>query len=78
MAEIPQHIQQRLAEVVNDFKNAVGQEAPKAYPTRISKVDSVGSESGAGDSWREFVNEDCINNASNLSYLEMMLLIDLA
>ncbi len=64
MAEVSRHIRQRLAEVFNDLRNAVGREAAKVYLTRISNVELVESESGA-DSCMDFVNEDCMTDARN-------------
>jgi hypothetical protein len=70
--EVPKHIRQRLAAVVDELSNAVGQEAAKAYLTRIFDIESVESEPGAelcDDSWMEFINEDCMtDDASNPSY----------
>ena len=45
--EVPQHIRQRLAAVIYDLKNAIGQEAAKAYLTRITTVESLEFEPGA-------------------------------
>ena len=45
--EVPQHIRQRLATVIYDLKNSIGQEAAKAYLTRITTVKSLGFEPGA-------------------------------
>lgn len=69
--EIPQHIRRGLAAVIDDLKNAVGQEAAKAYLARISNVESLESELGAelcDDSWMDYINEDCITIASDSSY----------
>ena len=55
--EIPQYIRQRLAAVIDDLKNAVGQEAAKAYLTRITAVESLELEPGAelrDNSWMEY------------------------
>lgn len=68
MAEVPQQLRQRLAEVINELRNAIGREAAEAYLTRISNIESVESESGADASWMEFINEDCVIDASNPSY----------
>lgn len=45
--EVPRHIRQRLTAVIDDLKNAVGQEAAKAYLTRIATVESLELEPGA-------------------------------
>ena len=70
--EVPQHIRQRLAAVIDDLKNAIGQEAAKAYLTRITTVESLEFEPGAefcGDnSWMEYMNEDCMTDASDSYY----------
>lgn len=63
-------MQQRLAAVIHDLKNAIGQEVARAYLTRIATVESLEFEPGAGlcdDSWLEYNNEDCITNASDSS-----------
>jgi hypothetical protein len=39
--EVPQHIRQQLAAVIDDLKNAIGQEAAKAYLTNITTVESL-------------------------------------
>ena len=70
--EVPQHIRQRLAAVIYDLKNAIWQEAAKAYLTRITTVESLEFEHGAelcgDDSWIEYINEDCMTDASDPSY----------
>ena len=69
--EVLQHIRQRLAAVIDDLKNAVGQEAAKAYLTRITTIESPEFEPGAelcDDSWMEYINEDCMTDASDPSY----------
>ena len=70
--EVPQHIRQRLAAVIYDLKNAIGQEAAKAYLTRITTVESLEFEPGAelcgDDSWIEYMNKDCMTDASDSSY----------
>ena len=69
--EIPQHIRQRLAAVIDDLKNAVGQEAAKACLTRITTVESLELEPGAklcDNSWMEYIDEDCMTDASDHSY----------
>lgn len=60
--QVPLHIRQRLAEVVGDLKNAVGQQAG------ISSEEPLEVEPGAepcDDSWMEFIHEECIIDASN-------------
>ena len=55
----------------NVVKNAVKQEAAKAYLARISNIESLEFEPGAehcDDSWMEYINEDCMTVASNSSY----------
>lgn len=42
--EVPQHIRQRLATVIDDLKSAIGQEAAKAYLTSITTVESLALE----------------------------------
>jgi len=69
--EVPQHIRQRLAAVVDELKSAIGQEAAKAYLTRITTAESLEFEPGAelcDDSWMEYINEDCMTDASDPSY----------
>jgi len=69
--EVPQHIRQRLAAVIDDLKSAIRQEAAKAYLTRITTAESLEFEPGAepcDDSWMEYINEDCMTDASDLSY----------
>lgn len=72
VSEVPDYIRQRLAAVVDELRSAVGQEAAKAYLTRIFDIESVEFEPGAelcDDSWMEFINEDCMtDDASNPSY----------
>lgn len=63
---VPQHLRQRLAKVIGDLKDAIGPEAAKAYLTRVS-VEPVELEPGAelcDDSWMEFIDEDCMTDAS--------------
>jgi len=69
--EVPQHIRQRLAAIIDDLKSAIGQEAAKAYLTSITTVKSWVLEPEdelCDDSWMEYVNEDCVTDASDLSY----------
>ena len=69
--QVPLQIRQRLAEVVQDLKNAVGQQAAKDYLTRISSKDSIEVEPGAepcDDSWMEFINHECMTDAGSPSY----------
>ena len=57
--------------VIDNLKNAVRQEAAKAYLTRITTVELPEFEPGAelcDDSWMEYINEDCMTDASNPSY----------
>ena len=53
-------------------KRQLGQEAAKAYLTRITTVESLEFEPGAelcgDDSWMEHINEDCMTDASDSSY----------
>ena len=63
---VPQYLRQRLAEVIGDLRDAVGLEAAKAYLTRVS-VKPVELKSEAklcDDSWMEFIDEDCMADAS--------------
>jgi len=39
--EVPQHIRQRLAAVIDDLKSAIGQEAAKAYLTSVTTFESL-------------------------------------
>lgn len=69
--EVPQRIRQRLAAVIDDLKSAIGQEGAKAYLTSIFTVDSLVLEPEVelcDDSWMEYINEDCMTDASDLSY----------
>ena len=69
--EVQQHIQQRLAAVIDILKNAMGQQAAKAYLTCITAVESLEFEPGAKlcDSlWMEYIDEYCMTNASDYSY----------
>jgi len=69
--QVPLQIRQRLAEVVQDLKNAVGQQAAKDYLTRISSEEPIEVEPGAepcDDSWMEFINNKCITNTSSPVY----------
>lgn len=57
--EMPQHICPRLAAIIDDSKNAIEQEAAKAYLTRITTVGSLEFEPGAEichGSWTEDAN----------------------
>ena len=38
--KVPQHIRQRLVAVIDDLKNAVGQEAAKAYLMTSSQIEA--------------------------------------
>lgn len=67
--EIPQHIRQRLAAVIDDLKSAVGQEAAKAYLTSTT-FESLVLEPEVelcDDSWMEYINENCMTDTSDLS-----------
>ena len=69
--EVPQRIRQRLAAVMDDLKSAIGQEAAKAYLTSITTIESLVLEPEVelcDDSWMEYINEDCMTDASDLSY----------
>ena len=69
--KVPQHIRRRLAAVINDLKNAVGQKAAKAYLARISNVKPLEFEPGAeiyDDLWMEYINKDYITGADDSSY----------
>ena len=69
--EVPLQIRQRLAEVLHNLKNAVGQQAARDYLTRISSEEPVEVEPGAevcDDSWMEFSNNECITDAGSPSY----------
>ena len=69
--QVPLQIRQRLAEVVQDLKTAVGQQAAKDYLTRTSSEESIEVEPGAelcDDSWMEFINYECITDAGSPSY----------
>ena len=69
--EVTQHITQRHPAVIDDLKNAVVQEAAKAYLTRITTVKSLELEPGdklCDNSWMEYIDEDCMTDASNHSY----------
>ncbi len=39
--KVSEHIRQRLAEVIDDLRDAVGKEATKAYLTNISHIESM-------------------------------------
>lgn len=68
--DVPQHIQQRLAAVMDDLKNAIGQKVARGYSTHITTVESLEFEPGAelcDDSWMEYINEDCMTDASDPS-----------
>jgi len=41
LLKVSEHLQQRLAEVINDLRDAVEQEAAKAYLTSIFNIESV-------------------------------------
>ena len=67
--EVSQHLQQRLAAVVHDLKISIGQEAARAYLTRITTIKSLEFEPGielCDDSSMKY-NEDCMTDASDPS-----------
>ena len=64
------NIRQRLAAVIDDSRDAVGQEAAKAYLMNITTAESLEFEPGAelsDDSWMEYINEDCMTNTDDPS-----------
>ena len=68
--EVSQHLQQRLAAVVHDLKDSIGQEAARAYLTRITTTKSLEFEPGTelcDDSSMKY-NEDCMTDTSDPSY----------
>ena len=68
--EVPQLIQERLVAATDDLRNAVGQEAAKAFLVSLTSVEPVGFEPEAAicdNSWMEFVNEDLMIDASDPS-----------
>lgn len=68
--EVVQRIQERLVAAIDDLRNAVGQEAAKAFFAPLINVESVGFEREAAicdDSWMEFVNENFMTDASDPS-----------
>ena len=68
--EVPQHIHERLVAAINDLRNAVGQEAAKAFLISLTNVEPVEVQPEAAicaDSWMEFINEDFMNDASDPS-----------
>lgn len=50
--KVPQHIRQRLAAVIDDLKNAIEQEAAKAYLTNVTTFESLEI---CDDSWMDFI-----------------------
>ena len=67
--EVPQHLRQRLNAIIDDLKIAVGREAAKAYLTERTTVELREFEPGpeiCDDSWVEYINEDCVTDASVL------------
>ncbi len=69
--EVPQHMRQPLAAVVDELKSVIRQEAAKAYLTRITTAESLEFEPGAelcDDSWMEYINEDYMTDTSDPSY----------
>jgi len=66
--EVPQRIHERLIAVIDDLRNAVGQEAARAFLVSLTNVEPVEPEAAScDDSWMEFINEDFINDASEPS-----------
>ncbi len=68
--EVPRRIHERLIAVIDNLRNAVGQEAVRAVLVSLTNIEPVDFEPEAAsrdDSWIEFVNEDFINNASEPS-----------
>ena len=56
--EVPQHIRQRLAAVIDDLKSAIGQEAAKAYLTSVTTAESLVLEPEVelcDNSWMEYM-----------------------
>ncbi len=64
--EVPQRIYKRLVAVIDDLRNAVGQDAANAFLVSLTNIEPVEfePESPICDSWIEFINEDLINNTS--------------
>lgn len=68
--EVPQHIHQRLVAVIDDLRNAVGQEAAKAFLTPLTNLEPVEFHPRAetcDDWWMEFINDEYTTDANNLS-----------
>lgn len=68
--EVPQQIHERLVAVIDDLRNAVGQEAARAFLVSLTIVEPVEFEPEAAscdDSWMEFMNEDFMNDTSEPS-----------
>ena len=68
--EVPQRIQERLVAAIDDLRNAVGQEAAKAFLVSLTNVKPVEFKPEAAicdDSWMEFINEDFTIDASDPS-----------
>ena len=69
--QISHQIRQRLAKVVHDLKNAVGQQAAKDYLTGISSEKSIEIELEAklrDHLWMKFINNEYITDSSSSSY----------
>ena len=63
--EVPQRIHERLVAVIDDLRNAVGQEAARAFLVSLTNVEPVQWEPEAAscdESWMEFINEDLMND----------------
>jgi len=67
--EVPRRIHERLIAVIDDLRNAVGQEAARAFLVSLTNVEPVEFEPEAAscDSWMDFINEDFMNDASEPS-----------
>ncbi len=75
--KVSEHLQQRLAEVINDLRDAVEQEAAKAYLISIFNIVSVKFEPEAelcNNSWMKFINKDCMSDTSHSLYSLLLLL----
>jgi len=68
--EVPQRIHERLVAVIDDLRNAVGQEVARAFLVSLTIVEPVEFEpevASCDDSWMEFMNEDLMNDISEPS-----------
>ncbi|KAK3170217.1 hypothetical protein OEA41_009603 [Lepraria neglecta] len=69
--QVPQNIYQRLVAVIDDLRNAVRQEAAKAFLASLTNVEPVEfhpQTEECGDSLMEFINEDYMTDANSPSY----------